>query len=187
MGFKFERLKIPDVISIELELYSDQRGFFIETYKEPDFQEFGIKDKFVQDNHSRTAKMNVLRGLHYQLEPMAQAKIIRVIKGKILDVVLDLRKGSATYGKWLSKEMSSENYSQLYIPKGFAHGYLTLTEQVEVVYKLSNIYSSKHERGIIWSDPKIAINWPVNDPIISQKDSQLPPLEKAEHNFIYKD
>ena len=153
MPFRFKRLEIQDVILVEPEVFGDERGFFMETYKDTDFAGFGIKEKFTQDNHSRSAAKGVLRGLHFQQRPVAQAKLVRVIKGSVFDVAVDIRKKSPTYGKWVSAVLSAENKSMLYIPEGFAHGFCTLEEDTEVVYKCTNVYSAEHDRGIRWDAP----------------------------------
>jgi dTDP-4-dehydrorhamnose 3,5-epimerase len=175
MSFIFKILKIPEVILIQPKFFLDKRGFFMETYKQSLFVEFGIKEKFVQENHSRSKK-SVLRGLHYQKNPKAQAKLVRCISGKIFDVAVDIRKKSPTYGNWVGVILSEQNKKEIFIPKGFAHGFCVLSEQAEIVYKASNEYSLKHERGIIWNDPKINIKWPTKKPIVSKKDSKFPLL-----------
>lgn len=185
MSFNFKKLDIPDVILIEPTVKGDGRGFFLETYKYSDFEKVGIKDKFCQDNHSKSDKKYTLRGLHYQLNPFSQGKLIRVISGEIFDVALDIRKGSRYYGKWVGVNLSSDNKNMLYVPPGFAHGFCTLCDLTEVVYKNTNIYSSKHERGIIWNDSDIGIGWPTNNPILSKRDSQHLTFAKADNNFVY--
>ena len=173
--------KIKDVKIIEPELFIDSRGFFFESYNEEKFYNLvGIKLNFIQDNHSNSKK-NVLRGLHYQLPPFCQAKIIKVIEGEIFDVAVDLRKNSPTFGHWISEILSAENKKQLFIPEGFAHGFLTISENAQVIYKSSNIYSPNHERSIRWDDNDICINWPnKSQPILSKKDSEAPKLLEAE-------
>ncbi|MGC9019580.1 MAG: dTDP-4-dehydrorhamnose 3,5-epimerase, partial [Candidatus Bipolaricaulaceae bacterium] len=165
-------------------VFSDERGFFMETYKYSEFAAFGIRERFVQDNHSRSAK-GVLRGLHYQNPPKAQGKLVRVIVGEIFDVAVDIRKGSPTYGKWVGVRLSAENKRILYIPPGFAHGFCVLSDMAEVVYKVTEEYSPVHEAGIIWNDPEIGIEWPVERPIISPKDAKWPPLREAVNDFSY--
>lgn len=184
MPFEFKRLEIPDIVLIKPVLFSDERGFFLETYKERDFVMAGIDIRFVQDNHSMSKK-GVLRGLHYQKEPMAQGKLIRCIKGEIRDVVVDIRRGSPWYGKWLSVNLSEENRLMLYIPPGFAHGFCVLTDVAEIIYKTTAEYSPEHERGIIWNDPDLNIDWCIDDPIVSPRDMRLPLLRDADNNFIY--
>jgi len=186
MPFKFKRLKIPDVTLIKPQVFEDERGFFMESYKESDFKDFGIEEKFVQDNHSKSKK-NVLRGLHYQIPPMEQTKLVRCIIGKIFDVAVDIRKGSPYYGKWVGEYLSEENKNILFIPAGFAHGYLVMSEEAGILYKVTNEYSPEHDRGIIWNDPEIGIDWPMeNNLIISAKDKKLPTIKKANNIFILK-
>lgn len=182
MPFEFKKLEIPEVILIQPKSFGDERGFFVETYKRSDFINFGIEDNFVQDNHSKSIK-NVLRGLHYQLNPKAQSKLVRCIQGEIFDVAIDIRKNSKTYGKWVGEVLSSDNKSQLYIPKGFAHGFLVLSETAEVIYKTGEEYSPENDAGIKWNDPEININWSCDNPIISEKDDKLPFLKEARNNF----
>ncbi len=177
MPFEFKRLEIPDVILIKPKVFEDERGFFMETYKKPDFEKAGIKGDFIQDNHSKS-KYGVLRGLHFQREPYAQAKIVRCIKGIIYDVAVDLRRDSPTFGKWVGVILSEHNKYQLYIPRGFAHGFVVLSDVAEVMYKVDNIYAPDYEAGIIWDDPDIGIDWPVDDPIVSEKDRKLPTLRE---------
>ena len=167
MPFKFKKLKIPDVILIEPIVFADERGFFIETFKTSDFKANNISYEFVQDNHSKSRK-GVLRGLHYQLKPMEQGKLVRCIKGKIWDVAVDIRKGSPWYGKWVGVELSEENKLMLWIPPGFAHGFVAL-EDAEVIYKCTKEYAPQYERGIIWNDPELAIHWPIKNPILLSK------------------
>jgi dTDP-4-dehydrorhamnose 3,5-epimerase len=185
MAFLFERLEIPEVILIKPQVFADERGFFMETYKHSDFAAFGIRERFVQDNHSRSVK-GVLRGLHYQNPPKAQGKLVRVVIGEIFDVAVDIRKGSPTYGKWVGVELSAENKRMLYIPPGFAHGFCVLSEVAEVLYKTTEEYAPECEAGIIWNDPEIGIKWPVEQPIISPKDAKWPGLKDIANAFIYK-
>ncbi len=183
MPFKFIRLSIPDVVLIEPRVFRDERGFFIETYKHSEFADAGIREYFVQDNHSQSS-MGVLRGLHYQIHPMAQGKLLRCSKGRIFDVAVDIKKGSPDYGKWIGLELSEENNNMLYIPPGFAHGFLTLSDVAEVYYKCTKEYSPENERGIIWNDPDINIDWPVKTPVLSAKDKAYPVLKDSDSNFI---
>ena len=184
MAFEFKRLEIPEVILVSPKAFADERGFFLESYKESEFKANGISFEFKQDNHSKSSK-NVLRGLHYQLEPHAQGKLVRVVTGRIFDVAVDIRKGSPTYGKWVSAELSEENKKTLWIPPGFAHGFLTLEDNTNVLYKSTNEYNKESERGILWNDPEINVRWPVNDPILSDKDKKHPELKGADINFNY--
>ena len=173
MAFKFKKMQIPEVTLIEPPVFSDERGFFVETYKRDDFAERGIKEPFIQDNHSGSSRKGVVRGLHFQKAPAAQSKLVRVIRGRILDVAVDIRKASLTYGKWVSAELSAENRRMLYIPEGFAHGFCTLEDNTEVIYKCGAVYSPEHDRGVKWNDPAIGIDWPVKTPILSEKDGKL--------------
>jgi len=183
MPFKFKRLEIPDVILIEPQVFEDERGFFMESYKESEFRNFGIEEKFVQDNHSKSKK-NVLRGLHYQLPPKEQAKLVSCVKGKVFDVAVDIRKGSPYYGKWIGEYLSEENKNMLFIPTGFAHGYLVMSEEAEILYKVTNEYSPEYDRGITWNDSEIGINWPIEGkPILSEKDKKLSNLEEVNNDF----
>ncbi|MDL1965224.1 MAG: dTDP-4-dehydrorhamnose 3,5-epimerase [Candidatus Desulfofervidus auxilii] len=185
MPFEFIPLEISQVILIEPKVFADTRGFFMETYSYKAFAKFGIKEHFVQDNHSRSVK-GVLRGLHYQKHPTAQAKLVRCVKGAIFDVAVDIRKGSPTYGKWVGVTLTAENKRMLYIPVGFAHGFYTLEEDTEVIYKVSHYYSPKDEAGIIWNDPKIGIIWPSNTPVVGERDRKWPPLKEADNNFTFE-
>lgn len=179
MPFNFKKLEIPDVILIEPKVFADERGFFVETYKESDFSEAGIAVKFVQDNHSKSVAKGILRGLHFQKEPAFQAKLVRVIAGSIFDVAVDIRKSSPTFGRWVSAHLSGENKNMLYVPVGFAHGFCTLEENTEVIYKCSRVYSAECDRGILWNDKDINIEWPVKEPILSKKDENWPLLKDA--------
>ena len=185
MGFKFKQLSIKEVILIEPDVFGDERGFFLESYKQSVFLKEGI-GPFVQDNHSRSIK-GVLRGLHYQKHPHAQGKLVRCIRGKIFDVAVDIRKGSPTYSKWVGEILSEENKKMLYIPEGFAHGFLVLSDIAELMYKTTKEYAPQSEGGIIWNEPTININWGIDNPILSKKDAALPSLENADNNFIYEE
>jgi len=178
LPFEFSRLEIPDVILVKPKVFEDERGYFMETYKKTDFEKAGITANFVQDNQS-FSKQGVLRGLHFQREPYAQAKLVRVVKGVIFDVAVDIRKSSPTFGKWVAAILSEHNKWQLYIPRGFAHGFLVLSDFAVVTYKVDNVYSPEHDAGIIWNDPDINIPWPVDKPVISKKDGELPTLREA--------
>lgn len=184
MPFAFKRLEIPAVILIEPKVFEDGRGFFMETYKMPDFATAGIKGNFVQENHSRSGK-GVLRGLHYQNPPFAQGKLVRVVRGEIFDVVVDIRKGSPTWGKWVGVILSEEDKNIVYVPQAFAHGFCVLSEIAEVIYKTTNVYSPESEAGIIWNDADLNIEWPVKEPILSEKDEKLPALKNADIRFYY--
>lgn len=156
----------------------------MESYKYSDFKDFGITDGFVQDNFSRSYK-DVIRGLHFQKEPYSQGKLVQCLKGRIFDVAVDIRIGSPTFGKWIGVELSDENHLMFYVPPGFAHGFAVISEYADVLYKCTKEYSKDNERGIIWNDPSIKIEWPVKKPLISEKDSQLPFLKDADINFYY--
>jgi len=185
---KFTNTSLDGVIIIEPSVYGDHRGWFTESYNEEKFAEFGITVKFVQDNHSYSAAIGTLRGLHYQLSPKAQTKLVRCTKGAIFDVAVDIRIGSPDFGRWFGVELSSENKKQLLIPKGFAHGFITLTYEVEVQYKVDELYALDCDRSIHWNDPAIGIKWPINiAPILSAKDDNAPLLKDAENNFSYGD
>ena len=180
--FTFKKLEIPDVLVIQTKIFSDKRGFFLESFKESEFISNGINKKLVQDNISHSTR-GVLRGLHFQKNPKPQAKLVTVIKGKIFDVAVDIRKNSPTYGKWVSQILSEEEHNLLYVPEGFAHGFCVLSEEADVYYKVSNEYSSEHEDGIVWNDPNLNISWPLTDVIVSDKDKQLPLLENLDNSF----
>ena len=172
---EFIQTKIPDVILIKPNVFEDQRGFFMESYHVEKFKLAGIDSIFVQDNHAKSVK-DTLRGLHFQVN-FPQAKLLRCLKGKVFDVAVDLRKDSPYYRQWVGEELSDNNKCQLFIPAGFAHGYYVLSETAEITYKCSEIYHPEDEQGLRWDDPDIAIDWPGIDPILSEKDRQLPPLK----------
>jgi dTDP-4-dehydrorhamnose 3,5-epimerase len=183
MTFEFKKLEIPDVILIKPKVFEDERGFFMETYKKEDFEEkAGITGDFVQDNHSKST-YGVLRGLHYQKEPYAQAKIVRCVSGIIYDVAVDLRKNSPMFGKYVSVSLSEDNKYQLYIPRGFAHGFLVLSDNAEVIYKAGTIYAPGYEGGLIWNDTDVNIPWPSDNPVLSLKDRKLPTLKELIENI----
>ncbi|WP_316569206.1 dTDP-4-dehydrorhamnose 3,5-epimerase [Neobacillus sp. YIM B06451] len=178
--------RLQGVVIVEPNLFGDHRGWFMETYSDAIFKRAGIEVRFIQDNHSFSASKGTLRGLHYQLNPKAQTKLVRCTKGAIFDVAVDIRKGSPSFGHWFGTELSAENKKQLFIPKGFAHGFLTLTDHVEVQYKVDEFYAPKYECGIRWNDPSIGIDWPVDAaPVLSVKDDKAPNLSKANLNFTY--
>lgn len=172
--------KLEEVKIIEPAVFGDNRGFFMESYNEKRFKENGIDVLFVQDNHSLSAEPGVLRGLHYQLNPKAQTKLVRVISGAILDIVVDIRKNSPTFGQWVGVVLSAANKRQLLVPKGFAHGFCTLVPNTEVLYKVDEFYSPEYDRGIAWNDPSLAIEWPTRNPILSEKDKKHPLLKEAD-------
>jgi dTDP-4-dehydrorhamnose 3,5-epimerase len=173
--FSFKDTEIKDLILIEYGRFQDSRGYFMERYNALEFADAGITKTFVQDNFS-VSKKNVIRGLHFQKKPFEQGKLVSVIKGCIFDVAVDIRKDSETFGKWVGIELSESNNRALWIPEGFAHGFATLEENTIVYYKTTNYYSKEHESGIIWNDKDIMIDWPIKDPILSEKDRHLPPL-----------
>ena len=177
MPFKFKELEIPGLILIEPKIFSDDRGFFMETYKESEFRENGITEKFVQDNFSKSSK-NVIRGIHFQINPEAQGKLIQVVHGKVWDVAVDLREDSPTYRKWIGLGLDSVTRKMFYIPPGFAHGFAAMSDSVLFHYKCTNEYNMIAERGIRWDDPDIGITWPVENPIVSDKDRELPFLKE---------
>lgn len=183
---EFTKTNLEGVLVIEPKVFGDHRGWFMETYREEAFLRVGLKLEFVQDNHSFSAAKGTLRGLHYQLHPKAQTKLVRCTKGAIYDVAVDIRRGSPTYGAWFGIELSAENKKQLLIPKGFAHGFMTITEDVEVQYKVDELYAPECDGGILWSDPDIGIAWPLSiQPVLSSKDEKAPCLADVEHNFVY--
>lgn len=176
MSFEFERLGIDGVILVKPKVFGDNRGFFMESYKKSEFVQNGIDCEFVQDNHSKSAA-HVLRGLHYQAVPKTQAKLIRCSKGRIYDVVVDLRQGSKTYGKWLKVELSEENKQMLFIPAGFAHGFVVLSDEAELLYKTDTEFSPEHDRGLLWCDKDVNVDWGIDfEPILSEKDKIQPGL-----------
>ena len=180
--------KLKGVFEILPKVFGDARGWFMETWSDRELKVAGIVAEFVQDNHSFSAEKGTLRGLHYQLNPMAQAKILRVIRGEIFDVAVDIRKGSPQYAQWVGVRLSAENKKQLFLPRGFAHGVLTLTDDVEVRYKADNYYSPEHDGGVRWDDPAIGVEWPMKPQILSDKDKNAPTLaERAASglNFVY--
>jgi dTDP-4-dehydrorhamnose 3,5-epimerase len=173
---------LPGVWELRPKVIRDARGFFLETYHQQKFSDLGIHDVFVQDNHSRSAK-GTLRGLHYQLRH-PQAKLCRVVEGEVLDVALDIRIGSPTFGKWASVSLSAERQNQIFIPRGFAHGYLALSDSVQFLYKCSDFYDPTNEYGIIWNDPDLAISWGVANPLVSEKDATYSTLAAMPREFL---
>ena len=186
--FIFSETTIPGIISIEARAFFDDRGFFMECYNQQDFAASGFKEDFIQDNHS-WSKKGVLRGMHYQLHPSPMGKLVRVIKGKIFDAGIDIRHGSPTFGKWYGEILSGENMRMLYFPPGFAHGFLCLEDDTHVYYKCTGLYSKENERAMLWNDPAVGIEWPmelVNGKVIlSDKDKLHPTLKEADTNFKY--
>ena len=176
MPFKFMSMTITDVILVQPKAFQDGRGFFMESFKATDFVKAGLPEHFVQDNFS-FSKKNVIRGLHYQKAPKAQGKLVSVIKGRVWDVAVDIRRESPTFLKWVAAELNDQNHFMLYIPPGFAHGFISLSDDVYLLYKCTNEYVPQADAGIRWNDPKIAIPWPVSNPIVSDKDASLPFLK----------
>jgi dTDP-4-dehydrorhamnose 3,5-epimerase len=163
---------LKDAYIIKPQVFQDERGFFIETYSAKDFKAAGIMADFVQDNHAMSVTKGVLRGLHFQLGADAQAKLVRVTKGSVYDVIVDLRKDSETYGQWESFELTADNFLMLFVPRGFAHGYCTLEDYTEFQYKCDNFYAPQSDSGLLWNDPDLKIHWPVENPILSEKDQK---------------
>lgn len=183
MPFQFTRLEIPEVILIESKRFGDDRGFFMELYKQPEFAANGLDEAFVQDNCSHSAR-GVLRGLHYQIEPYVQGKLLTAVQGEIFDVAVDIRRGSPTFGRWAGALLAPGR--MLYVPPGFAHGFCVVTEFATVFYKVTNPYAPEYERGIVWNDPTIGIDWPTAEPTLSARDQQQPSLAQAEIPFQWK-
>ena len=175
---KVERLAIADIVLITPARYGDARGFFSETYSARRYREIGITTAFVQDNHSLSAHAGVVRGLHCQIAPSVQGKLVRVVKGAVWDVAVDIRRGSPTFGRWVGTELSAENWCQMWVPGGFLHGFCTLEPDTEVIYKVTADYDPAAERGVIWNDPALALPWPVSagEAVLSGKDAALPAL-----------
>lgn len=182
MALNFKRLEIPDVILIGSELLRDERGFFTDIYTTSEFKENNVPCAFVQSSYTKSKK-HVLRGLHYQTPPYAQGKLVRVLSGRVFDVAVDLRKSSKDFGRWVSVELSEENGKMLWVPEGFAHGFLALEDDTRVLYKFTKEYSKASGRGIIWNDPKINVDWPVERPYLSAKDGSWPALNDAGIDF----
>ena len=185
MPFQFQRLEIPDVILVEARSAKDERGYFMETYKQSVFASNGIPEVFVQDNHSHSMR-GVLRGLHYQKHPKAQGKLVMALRGQVFDVAVDIRRGSPTFGKWIGRVLSSENWHMLYMPVGFAHGFCVLSDVADLVYKVTGEYAPDCERGIVWNDPTLGIQWPAAQPVVSTRDAVLPLLQDADFNFEFR-
>ena len=177
--------EIPDVKILVPKQFKDHRGFFSEVYSTKLLKDAGVDAAFVQDNHSLSVEKGVLRGLHYQVAPMAQAKLIRVVRGAVLDVAVDVRRGSPTFGRHVTAVLSAENWRQAYVPVGFAHGFVTLEPNTEVLYKVSTFYSPQHERGVRWNDPALGINWGIreDDAVLSDRDRRHPSLKDAQDLF----
>jgi dTDP-4-dehydrorhamnose 3,5-epimerase len=191
MGLKVRQLTISGhclALEITPDKFSDERGFFSETYNKAELQKIGVDLDFVQDNHSLSAEIGTLRGLHFQTPPFAQAKLVRVVRGAIFDVAVDIRAGSPTFGKHISLVISADAWNQILVPEGFAHGFCSLERDTEVVYKVNAPYSKEHDKGILWSDPALGIEWPLPDgcAIVSEKDKNLPQLNDVPQYFDYE-
>ncbi len=178
MPFTIEKLAIPDALLIQSKKFSDDRGFFFETFKQSEFSALGLPI-FVQDNFSHSKK-GVLRGLHYQLAPSTQGKLVACLSGRIFDVAVDIRKSSPTFGTWVGMELSEENSKLLYVPPGFAHGFVALEDDTRVLYKCTAEYNPQAERGVCWDDPQLAITWPFRDVVLNDRDQSFPELKDAE-------
>ena len=179
------KTSIEGVFEIEPKVFGDSRGWFCETYSKKVFEEKGINADFVQDNRSFSAKKGTLRGLHCQTDPKSQAKLVSCIRGEILDVAVDIRKGSPTYMKWVAVKLSQENKKMLFIPKGCLHGFVTLTDDVEISYKVDDFYSPENDRSICWCDSEIGVDWGISEPILSDKDKNAPLLKDSDVNFNF--
>lgn len=176
---------LEGVVIIEPDVFADERGFFLETFEESRYREaLGIEDRFVQDNLSMSKK-GVLRGLHYQAPPFGQGKLVSVLSGKVFDVAVDIRFGSPTFGKHVGVELSGENHRQFFVPAGFAHGFAVLSDTALFAYKCTNVYSREHDRGVLWSDPALGIDWDITDPIVSEKDQRHPLLADIVEEYIF--
>jgi dTDP-4-dehydrorhamnose 3,5-epimerase len=184
MPFEYHPTEIPEVILVDPRRFADDRGFFMETYKASEFATHGLPTTFVQDNLSYSSR-GVLRGLHYQLHPEAQGKLVTALTGRIFDVAVDIRRGSPTFGRWVGQELSAQNGQMLYVPPGFAHGFCVLSDTAHVLYKVTAEYAPELDRGILWNDPEIGITWPVKDPVLSAKDAALPVLREADNSFRF--
>jgi dTDP-4-dehydrorhamnose 3,5-epimerase len=185
MPVQIQKTELPEVLVVQSNSIKDDRGFFSETYSLPMLERAGFRETFVQDNLSGS-KRGTVRGLHYQLEPAAMGKLVRVVKGAIFDVAVDIRRGSPTFGRWVGRELTGDNGLALWVPIGFAHGFLALEDDTLVLYKCSNVHTPEAERAIHFADPRIGIEWPFAPTIVSPKDAAAPPLERAEYNFEYR-
>ena len=183
---KVRKTKIPGLLIIKPDIYYDERGYFFESFNEKKYQEIGINQKFVQDNQSKSKK-GTIRGLHYQVGKSAQAKLVRVLSGKIIDYAVDIRFGSPTFGEYTEVELSSDNNLQFWIPEGFAHGFCVLEDNTIIFYKCTALYSKKDERGIIYNDTDISIDWKIKNPIVSKKDLNNITFKKIKKDFIYEE
>lgn len=186
MPFNFQQLALRDLVLVEPQVFGDARGGFAETYKYSEFAANGVPERFLQDNWSRSAN-GVLRGMHYQIHPKAQGKLMSVVRGEIYDVAVDVREDSPTYLQWYGVKLSDENHLMLYVPPGFAHGFCVLSESADVTYKVTVEYDPSLEMGFVWNDPAVGIQWPIASPVLSARDQQLPPWSEAKRSFVYKE
>ena len=177
------KTEVLDLYILEPKVFGDSRGWFVESWSAKTMEEAGLHYSFVQDNHSFSAIRGVLRGLHFQKGEAAQAKLVRCTRGAVLDVAVDMRKGSPTYRKWVAVELSADNFRQLLVPRGFIHGFLTLTDNVEFLYKVDNYYDKEADRGIRWNDPELGVDWGITDPMLSDKDKNAPYLHESDIDF----
>lgn len=184
MPFEFAPTDIKEVIEVRPRVFPDERGEFAELFKLGDFEQVGITQPLTQINYARSQR-NVLRGLHYQVNPKAQAKLVWCPAGEVFDVAVDIRKNSPTYGQWVGRTLSSENKTMLYIPRGFAHGYCAITDNAEVMYACDEQYAPDQEGGVLWNDSELGIAWPVEEPVLAERDAAFPPLAQAHNNFEY--
>jgi dTDP-4-dehydrorhamnose 3,5-epimerase len=184
MPFQFQRLRLPEVVLIEPRNLKDERGFFRETFKASEFAANGLPDRFAQDNQSHSVR-GVLRGLHYQNPPRAQGKLVSVSRGEIFDVAVDIRQSSPTFGQWVAQDLAAETGCMLYVPPGFAHGFVVLSAEADVIYKVTEEYAVELDRGLLWNDPQIGVRWPILEPILSPKDAHLPLLRDADNRFVF--
>jgi dTDP-4-dehydrorhamnose 3,5-epimerase len=182
---EFIKTRLEGAYLIIPRVFKDERGLFLETYSRKEFEQAGIVTEFVQDNHSMSGKKGVLRGLHFQLPPASQAKLVRVTKGSVYDVIVDLRKNSETFGRWQGFELSSKNFNMLFIPKGFAHGFCTLEENTEFQYKCDDFYVPESDSGLLWNDSDLKIDWPIKNPILSEKDKKQQTFKNFSENNLF--
>ncbi|TFE00029.1 dTDP-4-dehydrorhamnose 3,5-epimerase [Jeotgalibacillus sp. R-1-5s-1] len=183
---KVFKTKFKDALLIEPIVFNDSRGYFMECYKQSLLEDYGVNLNFIQENHSMSKDPGTIRGMHYQLQHKAQSKLVRVTRGAIYDVIVDIRRNSPTFGEWEGYILTEDNKRQLLVPKGFAHGFCTLVPGTEVQYKVDELYSKEHDRGFVWNDPLIGITWPVTQPVLSDKDRLHPSFEQAEFDFIWE-
>lgn len=180
---KVTELELPGVLLLEPDVFKDYRGYYMESYSSRTLSKFGINDVFVQDNHLLSLKAGTIRGIHFQNVPYAQSKLLRCTKGRILDIVVDLRRDSPTYKKWISVILDAENKQQIYIPRGFGHACMSLEDDIEVQYKVDSLYMPEYDRAIAWNDPELNIDWGIDEPIVSPKDMNAPTLSQSDVNF----